>query len=182
MLEDFIARASEVGARVGVAANARAAASMVAEVFGSAGARTVILSPDLGESRDLIAGELARAGARLVVGASPEEVAGADVGVSRASLAVAETGSLLVEGNDVLPRLVTMLPLIHVALVGRRSLLASLDEVGDHLRRASLGLEGEAVRYASLVSGPSRTADVEKTLSTGVHGPRQLHIIIVSDQ
>ncbi len=178
MQRQFIERATEVGAVVHTAANPREAVERVVEVYRSGGARLAVVTPDLGLLKEPVARALAEAGAKLVEDPSPEAVAQAGLGVTGAALAVAETGSIVVAGNDLLPRLATMLPLIHVALVDVRSLVPSLEEVAEYLSRNTQRGQADPVRYVSLVSGPSRTADVEKTLSTGVHGPRELHIIL----
>lgn len=179
MREQFIARATELGAAVHEASDLETVVELVVGIFRSANARVAVLAPDLGGVRTMMVEGLAGAGAEFVEDPSPESVSRADVGVTLAALAVAETGSILVAGNDLLPRLASMLPLVHVALVDSDYLVPSLDEAGEFLRRLTLQNGPEAMRYASFVSGPSRTADVEKTLSTGVHGPRELHIIIV---
>ncbi len=177
--QQFIDRATELGAKVHVASSPEEALAAVVEIFRAVGAREVVLSPDLGDDLEMLAAALAAEGAKFVEDPSPEAVAGADIGVTGAALAVAETGSIVVAGNDLLPRLATTLPLIHVALVGARTLVPSLDEAGEFLRRITLERGAEAVRYASFVSGPSRSSDVEKTATIGVHGPRELHIILV---
>ena len=68
-----------------------------------------------------------------------------------------------------------MLPPVHIALLDRARLFSTLDQAGAELEKAM----AEGVRYASLVTGPSRTADVEKTLAVGVHGPRVVHVILI---
>jgi L-lactate dehydrogenase complex protein LldG len=73
----------------------------------------------------------------------------------------------------------TMLPLVHVAVLDAGQLYASLDDAAAQLERA---MGGAGVRYASLVTGPSRTADVEKTLAVGVHGPRVVHVVLLDGQ
>jgi len=180
--QQFIERATEVGAVVHTAADSAEAVALVARIYRSVAARSVVVSPDLAHLKEPISRTLIEVGASLVEGSSPEDVAEADLGVTGAALAVAETGSILVAGNDPVPRLATMLPLIHVAVVDVRSIVPSLEDVAGYLRRTAPGKGGGPVRYASLVSGPSRTADIEKTLSTGVHGPRELHIILIRSE
>lgn len=179
VLQQFVARATEVGAQVHGPASPREVPALVADILRSARAQVVVVSPDLEGLREATVEALAGAGAKFVEDPSPEAVAQADLGVSKAALAIAETGSVVVAGNDLLPRLATMLPLVHVVLVDVASLVPSLDEAGEFLRRVTLGQQGEPIRYISFVSGPSRTADIEKTLSTGVHGPRELHVVLI---
>lgn len=178
-LQHFVDRATEVGARVSGPMTPDEATRQVVELFLAARARTALLSPDLNGLREPIAEALVRAGAKLVEDPAPEAAAQADAGVSTAVLAVAETGSVVVAGNDLLPRLATMLPLVHIVLVEQRSLVSSLDEAGDFLRRLTAGEGMPPARNVSIITGPSRTADIEKTLSVGVHGPRDLHIVLI---
>jgi L-lactate dehydrogenase complex protein LldG len=177
--EQFAARAREVGAEVHFVSGAEAAVKKVGEILVTRKAELAMISPDLGQIGPNLERALARHGLRLISGDSPPwEAERADAGVTGAVMGVAETGSVLVEGNDLFPRLATMLPLVHVVLLREASIAPSLEEVGEHLRRSAMGEGGAQVRYASLVTGPSRTADVEKTLSTGVHGPGELHIVL----
>lgn len=179
MQDDFIARATELGAAVHAVGGGDEAVALVVDLFRSTGSLKVAVSPDLGELRGPVVDALERAGAELVHGDTAADLASADVGVTRAVAGIAETGSIVVAGNESVPRLSSMLPLIHIALLESSALVPSLDEAGEYLRRVSLAPRGEQLRYVSFVSGPSRTSDVEKTLTVGVHGPGQLHVILL---
>jgi L-lactate dehydrogenase complex protein LldG len=150
------------------------------EIFRASAALRVVVSPDLGSLVGPVSETLTRSGAELLDGDTADALALADLGVTRSPLGIAETGSIVVAGNDSLPRLATMLPLVHVAVLVEGDIVASLDEAGEYLRRVSSARGSGQIRYASMVSGPSRTSDVEKTLSVGVHGPGQLHVILLS--
>jgi L-lactate dehydrogenase complex protein LldG len=116
----------------------------------------------------------------LAEGSSPDTVSHAGIGITRASLGVAETGSILIHLDDVDGRLLTMLPEIHVALLHEDALVDSLEE-GLLLTRYLI-LESQArgrPSYLSWVTGPSRTADIERVLTIGVHGPKELHIFLL---
>ncbi len=117
-------------------------------------------------------GKLRRAGYELVTG---REIARADVGISGADLAVAETGSLLI-GHDGVSELVAALPPVHIALIDSDQIVATLDEAFAFCQRE---LE-RAPRDFVLVTGPSRTADIELTPVIGVHGPQELFVIVIS--
>ena len=103
-----------------------------------------------------------------------QHVATAEAGVIRASLAVAETGSVLQVAESVSPRLASMLPPLVIVLLPTASLVADLEAAWNYLA-ALPQLPG----YLSFISGPSRTADIERTLSLGVHGPGQLIIVFL---
>jgi L-lactate dehydrogenase complex protein LldG len=73
--------------------------------------------------------------------------------------------------------LVSLLPPVHIAIVTRGQVLPSLDELFT-LRRRDF-LDGKLASYMNLITGPSRSADIEYTLVTGVHGPGEVHMVLV---
>ena len=104
----------------------------------------------------------------------------AQMGISGANIAIAETGGIVIVANEGNDRLVTTLPPIHVVIVGYEKLVASMDEATEILKvLARSGTGQKQTAYVSFITGPSRTTDIEKTLALGVHGPRELHIIFV---
>lgn len=114
-----------------------------------------------------------------LVGASAIQVADADLGVSVGLLAVAETGSVLLGSNAIEDRLVAMLTKTHVIVVDGRNLVGSLDDASPILRR--LTAPGPLqLRYVGFITGPSRTADIERVLTIGVQGPRAVHVVVIA--
>ena len=180
MIERFTGRCR----RLGVAVKRATAASVpetVVETLRLAGARSALVADDLGAERDALVRALSEAGITPIDGATADDAEPAEAGVSRARFAVAETGSLAVVGDELQPRLATMLPPVHVALVDLGRLYGTLDEAAAELERLMRPGRG-GVRYVTLVTGPSRTADVEKTLAVGVHGPRAVHVVLVGPE
>lgn len=107
----------------------------------------------------------------------------ADIGISGANMAVAETGTLVIISNEGNARLVTSLPPVHIALLTTEKFIQSLEQASiliKALTTASSGLK--LTSYVSFISGPSRTTDIEKELVIGAHGPEELHIIILDNQ
>jgi L-lactate dehydrogenase complex protein LldF len=95
-------------------------------------------------------------------------------GLTRAVAGLADTGSLLVMGGPLDLLSASLLPEVHIAILNRSDLYASLSDV----------LNTPAVRAAPaavVISGPSRTADIEMTLTIGVHGPGELIVLLVDD-
>lgn len=138
-----------------------------------------------------VAGELARRGleARAMPGEVPDvdaraflraAVAAADLGVTGADLVIAESGSLLLISDAGRPRSTSLLPPCHVAVFDRTALVESLAQVGVFLE-AWHGGAMPAARGAviTIITGPSRTADIELTLTRGVHGPKEIHAVFV---
>jgi L-lactate dehydrogenase complex protein LldG len=96
-------------------------------------------------------------------------------GLTGVSAAIAETGSILVLGGPGRPHTASLLPEIHIALLREKDVYERLAQV----------LQIEEVKQgpaAVLVSGPSRTADIEMTLTIGVHGPGELQVICMKDK
>jgi L-lactate dehydrogenase complex protein LldG len=105
---------------------------------------------------------------------SPRDVqAAAEIGVTGCNAAIAETGSVVLLSGPGRSRAVSLLPAVHLALVRRSDLRFSL---GEFLRGASDALAGSA--SCTVVTGPSRTADIELTLTLGVHGPGSVVVVI----
>jgi L-lactate dehydrogenase complex protein LldG len=106
--------------------------------------------------------------------------AAADLGLTGVDLAIAETGTLVMLSGAGRPRTTSLLPTAHVAVFDREVLVESLEQVGIFLEAWHDG-EPEAGRGAviNFVTGPSRTADIELTLTRGVHGPKEVHVIFV---
>jgi L-lactate dehydrogenase complex protein LldG len=96
------------------------------------------------------------------------------VGVTLAHAGIAETGSLVLADDALVPRLLSMLADVCVVLVQETTLVRGLDEAGALLYE----LNAQGHRYVSLVTGPSRTADIERVLTIGVQGPKALHIVL----
>jgi L-lactate dehydrogenase complex protein LldG len=103
------------------------------------------------------------------------ELAGALVGVTGADAALAETGSIVLASGPGRGRLASLLPPVHVALLDRGALVESLSDL--MADRPDLITAGSNV---VCITGPSRTADIEHTLSRGVHGPREVHVALVA--
>lgn len=98
----------------------------------------------------------------------------ADVGITSADYALAETGTLVLFSSPEEARMISLLPPVHLALLPRERLLGNLDElfqtVADPAARSSSMV---------LITGPSRTADIEQILVRGVHGPGEIHVVVV---
>jgi len=94
-------------------------------------------------------------------------LAGCDLGVTSVDAALPETGTLLLRSTPERPRMVSLLPRVHLAIMRPSALRADLS-----LALAEVKNDG----YWMLITGPSRTTDIELTLTIGVHGPKSLHV------
>lgn len=97
------------------------------------------------------------------------------VAVTAAFAAVAETGSLVMLSDPLHPTSLNFLPDVHIVLLRREQIVAHLEDVWLRLRAERSPLP----RAVNLITGPSRTADIEQTLQLGAHGPRRLHVILL---
>ncbi len=146
-------------------------------------AREMVVPPDLGHHQQwgAILPFLGRKGITIREAGSPASVADAPAGLSGAELAIAETGSVLLAQNMLEARVVSMLTLTHFVLVSEDRLVPMLDDAAVMLQQlARVGPDQR--HYMSFVTGPSRTADIERTLTIGVQGPKTLCVIVVGDQ
>ena len=100
--------------------------------------------------------------------------ASADFGITSADYALADTGTLIMLAGPQEARLVSLLPPAHIAVVPRDRILTGLDELLSILPRPA-----EQTSSMVLITGPSRTADIEQILVRGVHGPGQITVVIV---
>jgi len=106
----------------------------------------------------------------------------ADIGVSGANLAIAESGTLVIVSNEGNVRLVTTLPPVHIALVTTEKFVETLEEATLLLKTLTVASSGKKLTsYVSFITGPSSTTDIEKENIVGVHGPQEVHIVILDN-
>ena len=105
--------------------------------------------------------------------------AGAEIGLTGVDLAIAATGTLVLLSGAGRPRSTSLLPEYHVAVFDRRALVETLEQAGVILEAwhaSGRTMSGSSITF---ITGPSRTADIELTLTRGVHGPREVHAIFL---
>jgi len=103
-----------------------------------------------------------------------ELCATADVGITSADYALADTGTLVLLSSPQEARMISLLPPAHIAIVPRARILTGLDELFSVLPNPA-----ESTSSMVLITGPSRTADIEQILVRGVHGPGVLSVVVV---
>jgi L-lactate utilization protein LutC len=108
-------------------------------------------------------------------------LANCGVGVTAADYAIAETGTIVLTSDEPNALLVSLLPPVHIAVLRSSQVFHTLDEVISKLSKERIGRgnPGGPSRSVTLITGPSRTSDVELVLSIGVHGPKELHVIVL---
>jgi L-lactate dehydrogenase complex protein LldG len=99
------------------------------------------------------------------------------VGITGAFCAIAETGTLVTLSGPRTPATVSLLPETHIAIMRATRIVRAMEEAWQ-LLRSDAGVLPRAVNF---ISGPSRSADIEQTVTLGVHGPYRVHILLLRD-
>jgi len=105
----------------------------------------------------------------------------ADIGMSGANAITADTGSIFLIENEGNIRFATNAPPVHIAVVGLEKILPTLADGTLLVEVASRYAGYYAPSYVSIISGPSKTGDIEKVTIWGVHGPREVHVILLDN-
>jgi L-lactate utilization protein LutC len=161
------------GGQAHVVPDRAAAVAKVCELVGAKSARRVLLS-DGAVIDPLNLGDVLRSRGVEVFdsAAGREETFAADLGVTGVDYLVAETGSIALFTRPGQPRSFNLLPPVHVAVAERGQILPDLFDL--------FALErGELPACLSLITGPSKTGDIELRLVTGVHGPGEVHVVLI---
>lgn len=151
-------------------------------ILSNRGVKSVLYAPAIAAGQRLAAAWADAEAPALVAYDRPIEemkstlVHGVDAGITTTLGAIAETGSLVLWPTADEPRLMSLLPPIHVALV-------EADKVTDNFAGliAQAGWANAMPTNAVLISGPSKTADIEQTLAYGVHGPKELIVLVIKN-
>ncbi|HWO71273.1 MAG TPA: lactate utilization protein [Actinomycetota bacterium] len=149
-----------------------ALADAVAELAGDAG--TAVVTPDLGPFLGRVEEGLRRAGCHAL---EPTRAAAAqaDLGITGAALGVAATGSVLLRAGPDASRAASLLPPVHVAVLPEGRLVPGFEELFAAMPDLARGAS-----QTVMVTGPSRTTDIERTLVRGVHGPLRVVVLAIS--
>lgn len=140
----------------------------VAELFSKATGKQI--PPDTAELVSVARAELRQA------------FVNADLGISGGNIAIASTGTIVLVTNEGNGQLVTTLPPVHVAVIGVDKIVPTLDEATAILKVLSRNATGQKfTSYVSMITGPSRSGDIELSLAIGVHGPKEVHVILLDN-
>lgn len=99
----------------------------------------------------------------------------ADAGITGADFAVAESGTLILCHDKSQPRLISLAPIFHIALVPLERLVRVYENATDSL----FGSDAKPPRHITFITGPSMTADIQATPFRGMHGPKRLEVILI---
>ena len=182
----FARELEEVGGKFLGTLTPREVSNRIVSLAREIGARAVALGRGIASDMDAVGEALERADFKIVRtipvadterSAMRSRVADADLGIVDADFAIASTGTLAVASPPDRPSSLTLLPPASLAIVQIDRVMPDLAGV-----LAALGPNGVAANRLTLITGPSRTADIEKRIVLGVHGPKSLHVIVVWPQ
>ena len=109
---------------------------------------------------------------------SESDLANTDIGITGVDFAIAETGTLVLLSGSKQPRLTSLLPPVHIAILERENIVADIHVLFERLGKF-YGSYDKLCSCISFITGPSRTADIELNLTLGVHGPGRAIVVIV---
>jgi len=122
--------------------------------------------------------DLKEAGLKLITAKDKNKIANSDIGITEVDYAIADTGTLVLLTNKNQPRSVSLLPPIHLAIVRQVNLVRNIKDLFIILK-SKLKDSEDITSCMTFITGPSRTADIELNLTLGVHGPKELIVVIV---
>lgn len=114
-------------------------------------------------------------------GDNRDAIARCGIGITGCDWAIAETGSIVLQSGSGHPRLHSLLPETHLALIPEKNILPHISSLGPELERVLKQGEDASPSCVNIITGPSRSADIALTLIKGVHGPRDVFAIIIPD-
>ena len=175
LVELFLRNAVSVGMEARRVEEAKLPAAIV-ELLRNLEARSVALGVVSARDRGIVESAVAQAGC-AIASREPDALFDADIGITDVHAALAETGTLVLHARQEQARSVSLVPPVHVAIVRPRYILPDLLDYAAQVDAAASPPPSCTV----LVTGPSKTADIEGELIRGVHGPAEVHVWVVAE-
>lgn len=175
---DFQTRAQAAAAEIFRVKTAADAKDIIAEIAKSTGAKKIVTVDSPLQQASGVIDELKSMGLDSYTGPLDiaEHAESADIGISSVEFGIAESGSVCMDGYAIEHRLVSMLPPIHIVFLNSNYIVPGINEAFEVISKVfNRG-------YISFITGPSRTADIERVLTIGVHGPSRFIIIAVDEE
>ena len=183
LIERFIEEAIAVRAQVHQLSDRRQLIEKILEICSGQSGDVAISDAELFREIDLVR-ELTARNLSTFVGDKAEHeklvarLANCGAGVTAADYGIAETGTIVLNSDEANALLVSLLPPTHIAVVSSERIIATIDDAISRTSRERMR-GSNPTRSITLITGPSRTSDVELVLSIGVHGPKALHVIVL---
>jgi L-lactate dehydrogenase complex protein LldG len=182
LIERFKEEATRIGARVTEVTGADDIAGYVLNLSNSTDGDGICLSDVVEKDWPTLPGCLAANGSRVVTplaeGLSIDDyrksLMNVTIGITSADYGIADTGTLVLTSGGEHHRLLSLLPPVHVCVLSATALILSFSDL---LKAISV----KTPSAMTCITGPSRTADIEHTVTLGVHGPREVHVLVVTE-
>jgi L-lactate dehydrogenase complex protein LldG len=176
-LSQFAQALRKVKGEVYQASNLNAARNILVEILHELNAQKVVVAGDEFLAKIHLSGLVERC-QLFIVGESKGDLrdfcAAADVGLTGADIALAETGSVILKMDAAQSRFISHLPPVHIVML-------STSKIVPDIFTWTTNRKGDMPSQLVIISGPSKTADIEQTLVVGVHGPKRLIVIFYKD-
>ena len=174
LYDQFAAALTKAGGACLRVATPADAARAIVQIAGGTG-QPLWTAPRTQDAMLPLVDALATAGIDVRYPTSVPEVRDQPLGLTVARQAIAETGSVLLVERDLIDRAVSLMTETSIIACALDDLAPSLDDAG----QALAAVAREHGSYATMVTGPSRTADIERQLTVGVQGPSRLHVVFI---
>ncbi|WP_366923561.1 lactate utilization protein [Metallumcola ferriviriculae] len=171
LVSQFMEKAKAVSAEVTRVKDCRQAYDTVVQIINEAKVTKVGCPAALSKGLGTV---LKENGIVSVSQCSPQEAAELEIGITPGQVGIAETGTVAHDASELFSRYFSMLCSTNIVLLSAAQIKGTMDE-------AIKDLENDGVQpgYTAFITGPSRTADIERVLTIGVHGPERLCIILI---
>ncbi len=138
----------------------------------------IIAAPHLSSDQfELLESQCVENGFGCISSGMRSQLAGVDIGFTYGDIGIAETGTLVLNCPGEELRLATMVCEYHVCLLAKSKIVKDAFAAEEQMRQ----FMNKGPNYTAFITGPSRTADIERVLTIGVHGPLELHILLVEE-
>ena len=171
LIDNFCENLESVGGSCTTVADENEAARSVAAIIRQSGSRRVAISDSQLVRKLVYPGAVSE----IFENAPANVLFDSDIGITSAQWAIAETGTLVLESEKESHRLTSLVPPVHLCILKGSSIRQTLGEILELTSR-------DLSRTVTFITGASRTSDIELTLAIGVHGPAELHVIVIADQ
>lgn len=171
LIENFRKNLESVGGNCSIVDGESEAAEVLLSIIKQSDAQKIAISDSTLVKK--IVGFL-KTDAEFIENASAAVLFESDLGITGAQWAIAETGTLVLESDSERHRLTSLVPPIHVCILEAKKIRQTLGEILDILQK-------DLSCTITFITGASRTSDIELTLAIGVHGPGELHVILIDE-
>ena len=176
--DEFATRAQNVAAKVFRVKTAREAQALILQIIKDNQAKKVVATKDLLNATGALADDFKTMGIEFYSEQSDirQHADTCDVGIAKVEFAIAETGSVCEDSLAIEQRLATTLPPVSIVVMQSKNVVPDVETAFEIISQVfSRG-------YISFITGPSRTSDIERVLTIGVHGPSQFNVIAIDDE